>query len=108
MPSSTDALGRDARRIASDTRNLGRDAGRAGERVRDAAPDLIRQARDVFDDRLDGLRGQGREAAAMAGDQLEDARAFMVDRVQERPLTATLAALGVGFLLGVLISGSRR
>ena len=68
----------------------------------------MQQARDALDDRLGQLRDQGRDAATAAGDQLEDARAFMVDRVQERPLTATLAALGIGFLLGALISGSRR
>ena len=108
MPSSIDSLGRDTRRVAGDARDMGRDAGRLGDRVRDTAPELVRQARDVFDDRIGQLRDQGREAASAAGDQLEDARAFMVDRVQERPLTATFAALGVGFLLGLLISGSKR
>ena len=108
MPSSPQALGRDGRRLANDTRDLGREAGRTVDRARDAAPELVRHARDAFDERFGQLRDQGREAAEAAGDQLEDARAFMVDRVQERPLTATLAALGVGFLLGALISGSRR
>lgn len=108
MPSSTHALGRDARRTASDARDLSRDTGRMADHARDAAPELVRQARELFDERFVNLREQGREAASVAGDQLEDARAFMVDRVQERPLTATLAALGVGFLMGLLISGSRR
>ena len=44
----------------------------------------------------------------MAGESLENARVLVVEGVQERPLTATVAALGVGFLLGVLLSGSRR
>ncbi|MBE7216988.1 MAG: hypothetical protein INR64_00800 [Caulobacteraceae bacterium] len=116
MPSSTDALGRDAARAAdharSDADRLGRDAGRIADRVRDSAPEFVRQARDVFDERFGDLRDQGREYvreyASAAGDGLEDARSFMVDRVQERPITATLAALGVGFLMGLLISGSRR
>lgn len=108
MPSSAQALGRDGRRLVNDTRDVGHQAGRLVDRARDAAPDLVQQARDAFDERFGHLRDQGREAASAAGDQLEDARAFMVDRVQERPLTATLAALGVGFLLGALLSGSRR
>ena len=108
MPSPAQALGRDGRRLVNDTRDLGQHAGRFAEKARDTAPDLVQQARDALDDRLGQLRDQGRDAATAAGDQLEDARAFMVDRVQERPLTATLAALGIGFLLGALISGSRR
>ena len=108
MPSSAQALGRDGRRLVNDTRDLGQNAGRFADRARDAAPHLVQQARDALDDRFGQLREQGREAASAAGDQLEDARAFMVDRVQERPLTVTLAALGVGFLLGALIAGSRR
>ncbi len=112
MPSSTDALGRDARRFADDARGSARDFGRDGERladhVRKLAPQVSDRARGLLDDGLGSLREHGRDAAAVAGDQLEDARAFMVDRVQERPITATFAALGVGFLLGLLISGSRR
>lgn len=98
MPSPSTALGRD----------VPKDAGRLVDHLRDAAPDLVRQAREAFDDGFEQVRSQGREAASVAGDGLEDARAFMVERVQERPLTATFAALGVGFLVGLLISGSRR
>jgi ElaB/YqjD/DUF883 family membrane-anchored ribosome-binding protein len=112
MPPSSDTIGRDARRFAGDARGSARDLGRDGERladhVRQLAPEVARQARGLWDDGLGALREHGRGAADAAGDQLEDARAFMVDRVQERPITATLAALGVGFLLGLLISGSRR
>ncbi len=112
MPSATDALGRDAARAANhagdDARRFGRDAGRIADRVRDDAPEFVRQVREMVDERFGQLRDQGREYASVAGDGLEDARAFMVDRVQERPITSTLAALGVGFLVGLLISGSRR
>ena len=112
MPSPSDTLGRDARRFAGDARGAGRDLGRDGERlvdhVRQLAPQVTDRARELWDDGLGSLREHGRHAAAAAGDQLEDGRAFMVDRVQERPITATFAALGVGFLLGLLISGSRR
>ena len=112
MPSSSDAFGRYARRFADDARGSARDLGRDGERLADhlrkLAPQVSDRARGLFDDGLGALRDHGREAAAAAGDRLEDSRAFMVDRVQERPITATFAALGVGFLLGLLISGSRR
>ena len=105
MPATPDTPADDARGAVSD---IGRDVSRLSGQVREAAPELVRQARELFDERVVQIRGQGKEAAAVAGDQLEDARAYMVDRVQERPLTATFAALGVGFLLGLLLSGSRR
>ncbi len=102
----------DAARVHDDAERLGRDAGRAAERGRDALPDYARQAadraRDLLGDRADKWRDQAEEYADIAGEGLENARVYVVERVQERPLTATLAALGVGFLLGALLSGSRR
>ena len=102
----------DASRVGDDAERLGRDTRRAAQSGRDAVPEYARQAadraRDLIGDRADKLRGQAEEFADLAGDNLESARVFVVDRVQERPLTATLAALGVGFLLGALLSGSRR
>ena len=112
MPSPSTTLGRAARQAADEGRDLRHDAGRIVEHLRQSAPDLAKRARDMFDEHFgevgEHVRSGGRDAAAMAGDQLEDVRAFMVDRVQERPLTATFGALGVGFLVGLLISGSRR
>ena len=111
MPSPS-TFDRDARRAADDGRDVQHDAGRIVEHLRQSAPDLARRARELFDEHFphvgEQVRSQGREVAHIAGDQLEDARAFMVDRVQERPLAATFGALGVGFLVGLLISGSRR
>lgn len=103
---------RDASRVRGDAERLGRTAKRDAASGRDALPDLARQAtdkaRDLLGDRVDRWRDQAEEAADLAGENLENARVYVVERVQERPLTATLAALGVGFLLGALLSGSRR
>lgn len=108
MPSFRD----DVDRVQDDAERLGRDARRTAERGRDALPEYARQAadraRDLLGDRADEWRGRAEEIADLAGENLENARVYVVERVQERPLTATLAALGVGFLLGALLSGSRR
>ncbi len=56
---------------------------------------------------LDTLRAQSRAYGDTAGQQLEDAQRYVTERVRERPLTATLAGLGVGVLLGLLIAGNR-
>jgi ElaB/YqjD/DUF883 family membrane-anchored ribosome-binding protein len=42
--------------------------------------------------------------AKTANEQLDEAQRYVLDRVKERPLTATLAGLGVGVLLGLLLS----
>ena len=43
-----------------------------------------------------------------AGQQLDDAQRYVVDKVKERPVTAALAGLGVGLLLGLLLSNRDR
>ncbi len=90
---------------AKETARRARDTFNEG---RNAAPELTRTAQKAFTDGVGQLRGQAIDAAGQAGDQLDSARLYMVDRVQERPFTATLAALGAGFVLGLLFAGNRR
>jgi ElaB/YqjD/DUF883 family membrane-anchored ribosome-binding protein len=100
---------RNAREALEDVQDLGKHAGRAAEYAQRAFPEIAKQAREVIDSRLEQFRGQSRDAADVAGEQLEQARIYVVDRVHERPLTATLAAAGIGFLIGVVLaSGGRR
>lgn len=105
-------FGDDVQRVRDDAERLARDTRRGVRNGRDAAPEFVQvakeRARELFGDQVDRWRGQGREAADVAGEGLENARVYVVERVQERPLTATLAALGVGFLLGAVLAGSRR
>jgi len=56
---------------------------------------------------FDTLRAQSRTYTDTAGQQLDDAQRYVTERVRERPLTATLAGLGVGVLIGLLIAGNR-
>ncbi len=56
---------------------------------------------------FDTLRAQSRTYTDTAGQQLDDAQRYVTERVRERPLTATLAGLGVGLLIGLLIAGNR-
>ncbi|MBU4434311.1 MAG: hypothetical protein KKC14_07855 [Alphaproteobacteria bacterium] len=56
---------------------------------------------------LDTLRAQSRTYTDTAGQQLDDAQRYVTERVRERPLTATLAGLGVGVLIGLLMAGNR-
>ena len=112
MTSANGAARAEAHRFADDLERLARDGRRAVEAGRDALPELMRQARDLFGDRFDvarkELRDRGGEAADEAGEALENARLYVVERVHERPLTSTLAALGAGFILGLLLAGPRK
>ena len=71
-------------------------------------PELARQAERAFNENVKRLRTQSREAATAANEQLEHARGYVVERVNERPFTTTLAVLGAGFLIGLLFAGRRR
>ncbi len=56
---------------------------------------------------LDLARSRSKVYAEGAGEQLETAQKYMTERVQERPLAATAVAVGVGVLIGLLLSGGR-
>ncbi|HXQ12594.1 MAG TPA: hypothetical protein VN805_16500 [Caulobacteraceae bacterium] len=70
--------------------------------------ELTEQARKTIQEGIETLRTQAQVYADHAGDHLDVAQKYMTERVQERPLTATFAALGVGVLIGLLLAGGRR
>lgn len=57
---------------------------------------------------LEVATSRGKVYAEGAGEQLETAQKYVTERVQEKPLTATFAALGAGVLIGLLLSGRNR
>jgi ElaB/YqjD/DUF883 family membrane-anchored ribosome-binding protein len=65
---------------------------------------LREKARGYYDD----ARVRGREYYDDAAERFEEAQRYVVERVQERPVQSTAIALGVGFVLGLLIAGRRR
>lgn len=62
----------------------------------------------VVQEGLEQLRAQTRTYADTAGQQIDVAQQYVSERVKERPLAATGAALGVGVLIGLLLSSGRR
>jgi ElaB/YqjD/DUF883 family membrane-anchored ribosome-binding protein len=75
------------------------------QRVFAEAKGKIQQA---VQDGLEQLRTHSRSYADNAGQQLDQAQQYVTERVRERPLAATGAALGVGVLIGLLLSSGRR
>jgi ElaB/YqjD/DUF883 family membrane-anchored ribosome-binding protein len=77
------------------------DAMEMAERnIREAAKRIERAVRDG----VETLKAQTEPYRDSAGAQFDEAQKFVVARVKERPLTATLAGVGVGLLLGLLLA----
>jgi len=89
-------------------RKTARNARDTYEEGKRAIPELARTAQKVIAEGVERLRVQSGDAADVAGDQIDQAKLYVVERVQERPFTATLAALGAGFVLGLLFASNRR
>ena len=70
--------------------------------------DYARRAERIVQDGLETLRAHSRVYVDAAGQQAGAAQRYVVERVKERPVTATMAGVGVGVLIGLLIAGGRR
>ena len=66
--------------------------------------EAAKTAEKVLKEGVETLRAQTRAYTDNAGEHFEEAQRYVVSRVRERPLTATLAGLGVGLLLGLLLA----
>ena len=70
--------------------------------------DFAHKLEKALHDGLQVLRTQAKPMAATAEEGIETAQKFVVEQVRAKPLTSTVAALGVGVLVGLLLSGRRR
>jgi ElaB/YqjD/DUF883 family membrane-anchored ribosome-binding protein len=70
--------------------------------------ELAKRAEKAIQEGLAELRLRSRDYADVAGEQFDVAQKYVVDRVQERPVAATLTALGIGVVMGMLLSSGRR
>ncbi len=90
---------------ARETARNVRDTYKEGRR---AAPKVAKNTQHALTDGVDQFIAQSKDMVDSAGEQIDTARLYAVERVQERPFTATLAALSAGFVLGLLFAGNRR
>jgi ElaB/YqjD/DUF883 family membrane-anchored ribosome-binding protein len=69
--------------------------------------EATKTAEKVFKEGLEALRAQTRTYTDNAGERVDEAQRYLVERVKERPVTAALTGLGVGLLLGLLLSSGK-
>jgi ElaB/YqjD/DUF883 family membrane-anchored ribosome-binding protein len=89
---------------AAKTAHEARTNGARDERMKDFALKAEKAVRD----RAEDLRTRAQVYYDDAHDRFDTAQRYLVERVQEKPVVATLAAVGVGVVLGMLIAGGRR
>jgi ElaB/YqjD/DUF883 family membrane-anchored ribosome-binding protein len=68
------------------------------------AQDLVQSGVETVKTRTHDYRENAGRYAEDAKHYAEDAQRYVVERVKEKPLTATLAGVGVGLLLGLLLA----
>lgn len=66
--------------------------------------DAVKRLEKTLREGLETLKTQSGPYRETAAQQIDEAQKYVVERVKERPVTATLAGLGVGLLLGLLLS----
>jgi len=70
--------------------------------------DLAKRAEKAIHEGIESLRQHSRGYADTAGDRFDVAQRYVVDRVHEKPMSATMAALGIGVVVGLILASGRR
>ncbi|HXQ16984.1 MAG TPA: hypothetical protein VN814_20415 [Caulobacteraceae bacterium] len=72
----------------------------ADKALRDAAKRIEKAVREG----VETIRAQSGPYRDNATQQLDEAQKYVVERIKERPVVATLAGLGVGLLIGLMMA----
>ncbi|WP_245863788.1 hypothetical protein [Caulobacter mirabilis] len=108
MPTNAKTPLPDTEAVKTDLKNAAKTAERSFVEAADAARERLTEAAHRTEaavrEGLETLRAQSRAYADTAGEQFDQAQRYVVERVKERPVTATLAGVGVGLLIGLLLA----
>lgn len=70
--------------------------------------ETAKAAQQALKGQADALMERTKDYRENAGQQFNDAQEYLVERIKERPVTAAFTGLGVGLILGLLISNRNR
>lgn len=98
------ALKKELAKVQADFGKLAEDGGKAAKQATDAANEAVAAATKKLEAEAhklyEGLQGAGRSALKTG----EGAVTGVQEQIQDKPLVSAAAALGIGFVLGMLIS----
>jgi len=100
MPASSNA----AQPALDDMKSAAADSTAKFEQALD---EFKERAGKVAQETLATLKTRAEPYMSDAGDRLAVAERYIVERVQKQPLTTTLAVLGVGVLVGLVLASGR-
>ena len=70
--------------------------------------DAAKSAEKALKEGVETLRAQTKPYRENAGQQFDEAQQYVLERVREKPVTAALAGLGAGLLIGLLLSNRNK
>jgi len=102
---STESLGDSAEEAADRTHRAFKESLTAAERglteAAKAAERVIREGLEILRDRTRRYSG---DYSVPTRETMADAQRFLVERINERPVTAAFAGVGIGLLFGLLLA----
>ncbi len=98
------ALKKELAKVQADFGKLSEDGGNAAKQAADAANEAVAVATKKLEAEAQKLYEGLKDAGSSALKTGEGAVVGVQDQIQDKPLVSAAAALGVGFVLGMLIS----
>jgi ElaB/YqjD/DUF883 family membrane-anchored ribosome-binding protein len=94
----------DVNKVKEEAGKLADDAGKAAKEAGDAATEAFTAGKKMLELEAQRLSEGLKNAASSAVKTGETAMVGVQDQIQEKPIVSAAAALGIGFVLGLLIS----
>ncbi|MBP7650902.1 MAG: DUF883 family protein [Phenylobacterium sp.] len=104
---STNAVERTAEEAKAAAHSVAEAATQIASQAERSFAEAAKRFEKVVAEGLEQVRAQSRTYADNAGEHLDEAQRYVVERVREKPLMAAGTALGVGLLVGLLLASGR-
>ena len=75
--------------------------------VQETLAETVKSVEKLILDGFESVRAEVKSLFDYRAERLEQGQQYLSDRIKERPLTAILASLGVGFILGLLTANRK-